>query len=81
MAVISRWGNSQGIRIPKAYLEKLGLKVGDRVQIEVEGGKLVISPVRKEVRRPRLTVEELFEGTSDYSEGEFPWGREGKEVW
>jgi len=44
MLVINKLGNSQGIRIPKKYLEQLGLKVGDRVEIKVEGDKLVIIP-------------------------------------
>ena len=32
---IKTWGNSQGIRIPKNILEKLGLHVSDTLQIEV----------------------------------------------
>ena len=34
-AQVREWGNSQGIRIPKNILEKLGLHVSDTLQIEV----------------------------------------------
>lgn len=33
-ATIQRWGNSQGIRIPKLALESFGLSVNDRVKLE-----------------------------------------------
>lgn len=29
-ATIQKWGNSQGIRIPKAFLEALGIRENDR---------------------------------------------------
>ena len=31
---IQKWGNSQGIRIPKKMLETLDLKVNDSISIE-----------------------------------------------
>lgn len=33
------------VTIPKALVEKLGLKVGDKLDIDIEDGKLVITPV------------------------------------
>lgn len=32
-ATIQRWGNSQGLRIPKALLDALGLRENDRVEL------------------------------------------------
>ena len=32
-ATIQKWGNSQGIRIPKAFLEALGMKENDVVEL------------------------------------------------
>ena len=32
-ATIQRWGNSQGLRIPKALLDAVGLKEHDRVEL------------------------------------------------
>ena len=79
MFTITKWGNSQGIRIPKKYLQELGLKVGEKVDIKVEDGKLVIIPV-KQKRIPKLDINELFK--EDYKENkEFNWGKAGKELW
>lgn len=41
---VQKWGNSLGIRIPKIYANKLKIKRGDLVNIEVEDEKLVIKP-------------------------------------
>ena len=32
-ATIQQWGNSQGLRIPKALLDALGLRGNDRVEL------------------------------------------------
>ncbi|EEX73467.1 AbrB/MazE/SpoVT family DNA-binding domain-containing protein [Leptotrichia hofstadii] len=37
---IQKWGNSQGIRLPKKILEMLDLKVNDTILIEEEDGCL-----------------------------------------
>ena len=31
--VISRWGNSLGVRLPRALVENLGLKPGDELEV------------------------------------------------
>jgi len=41
---IIRIGNSQGIRIPKALMQQLGL--ADEVELEAQNGQLVIRPLR-----------------------------------
>lgn len=43
-AEVKKWGNSYGIRLPKSEAERLGLKEGDRVEVEMRkaprrGGK------------------------------------------
>ena len=48
-------GNSQGVRIPKALLEQVGLN-GD-VQVEVESDRLILRPIA----RRRQGWEEQFE--------------------
>ncbi len=50
---ISKWGNSSGIRLPKAVLDELGLKPGDKVDLTVEQGRGVIAPARPK----RITLE------------------------
>lgn len=41
---ILKWGNSQGIIIPKTYLEECNLKVNETVNVEVRNKELVIRP-------------------------------------
>lgn len=59
---IKKWGNGTGILIPKAILESLSLKVNDKIDISIQNGNIVLSPVRKK----KLTLAERFQ---DY-EGE-----------
>ncbi|WP_163146937.1 AbrB/MazE/SpoVT family DNA-binding domain-containing protein [Bifidobacterium ramosum] len=48
--IVNKWGNSEGIRIPKDIRERTGLHEGSRVSIEVEGERIIITPIR-----PRTT--------------------------
>ena len=34
---VSKWGNSLAVRLPAAVVEALGLKEGDRIEIQVAG--------------------------------------------
>ena len=42
---ISKWGNSQGIRLPKDFLMKLHASIGTPVNAEYHNGKIIIEPV------------------------------------
>jgi antitoxin MazE len=42
---IARWGNSLAVRLPAAVVERLGLKEGDDIEIDVAGAR------RLEVRK------------------------------
>jgi antitoxin MazE len=41
-------GNSKGIRLPKTILEQL--KVSDKLDLEVENQRIILSPLTKEPR-------------------------------
>jgi len=43
---IGLWGGSCALRLPKASVEKLGLKAGEPVSVDVEDGALVIRPAK-----------------------------------
>lgn len=74
---IQKWGNSQGVRIPKAILEKASLKENDRVEILVEDGILVIRPVKRRVS----LAERVAEYQGEYKPSEWETGKPvGKEV-
>ena len=42
---IKHWGNSLGIRLPAAVARAANLRVDQQVEIIVEGGRVVISPI------------------------------------
>jgi antitoxin MazE len=75
---IARWGNSLAIRIPKALATELDLDESAEVEISVENGRLVLTPVR-----PGYTLEQLVAGISDDNlHGETDTGAPvGAEVW
>jgi antitoxin MazE len=49
-ALIGKWGRSAALRLPKAYLEALGIKAGDEVEVTLEGKTLLVAAKA----RPRL---------------------------
>ena len=77
---IQKWGNSQGIRIPKAFLEALGMRENDHVEIERVDDSIVI---KKIITSQKLTLDDIFEGYNEnYQPEQFDWGKPvGKEVW
>ncbi len=67
---ISKWGNSLGVRVPKDVAAKLGLSEGSRVDVSVEGDRIVISS-----KRPVYKLEELLSGiTPKAMRKAFDWG-------
>ena len=79
VATIQKWGNSQGIRIPRFILDAAKLSTDEMVEINVTDGKIVI---RKAVECKK-SIEELFEGfDGEYNETEIDWGKPvGNEIW
>lgn len=51
--IISKWGNSAAIRLPKNLLETVALHIGDTVNVVQQGKTLVIEPSKP-------TLEELL---------------------
>jgi len=43
---VQRWGNSLGLRIPKSFAEEAGVEAGSAVDLSLQGGDMVIRPVR-----------------------------------
>jgi len=44
VAKVQRWGNSLGIRIPKAFAQEVHLEADAEVDLLVEDGRLVVRP-------------------------------------
>ncbi len=79
-ATIQKWGNSQGIRIPKAFLDALGMMENDLVELSRVDDNIVITKVKSE---KELTLEDIFKDYDGESAAEeFDWGSPiGREVW
>jgi len=46
-AIIKKWGNSLGIRIPNQIIRELSLKDGSYVEIKERGKQIIIIPFKK----------------------------------
>ena len=57
---IQKWGNSLGLRIPKALAEDAGVKAGSEVDLAIEDGELIVRPARA----PRYELQELLRGVT-----------------
>ena len=78
---IQKWGNSQGLRLSKELLFDARIEVGDKVEVVLTDGSLVVTPVRRV--RGALDLEQLVrEIPADYEPAEVDWGPPaGREVW
>ena len=76
---VQKWGNSIALRIPKAFADEMQIAAETAVEISIEDGRLVISPVGQAT----YALEELVAGiTPDNLHDEINWGAPvGKETW
>ena len=50
-AIISKWGNSQGLRLPKSVVKDLNLSIGDELKIITKNNKVILEPIKKQKKR------------------------------
>jgi antitoxin MazE len=83
---VVKWGNSQGIRLPKAFLQNIQISENDPVDVTVEDEKIVIKRINQNIHK---TIEQRlvdFYG-ENYEQCAIPqkeidWGKPvGDEVW
>ena len=76
-AVIKKWGNSLGIRIPSIIARELSLQEGSFVNINEKGKHIIIKPIQKN------NLSEMINGITEqnmHDEVEST-GPIGKELW
>ena len=75
---IQKWGNSQGIRIPKFILEAVNWNDNENLVVKTDNDKLIIEKAEK-----RKNIMELFaDFDGEYVPVEMNWGDPvGEEVW
>ena len=76
---IQKWGKSLALRIPKAFAVESNVTGGSTVEVSMENGNIVVTPIKD----PNYSLAELVEGITDENRhGEIDWGRPvGNEVW
>ncbi|HFE4533129.1 AbrB/MazE/SpoVT family DNA-binding domain-containing protein [Klebsiella pneumoniae] len=48
-AIIEKWGNGSAVRIPAFFMEKVGLSIGDSIDIELKNRSIIIRPTELKV--------------------------------
>lgn len=75
-ATLTKWGNSQGIIIPKSFCDKLGVKLGDKFELKLDADVIRVKPQKS------YTLESLMAGYDGPKPEEYEWGEpKGKELW
>ena len=76
-AVVRKWGNSLGIRIPNLIVRELSLKDGSHVDINDRGKEIIITPIQKN------KLSEMLNAINDQNlHAEIDTaGPVGKEIW
>lgn len=76
---LQKWGNSMGIRIPISILKTLNLKENDRLDLNYEDDKIIISKSNKN----KISLAERFKKyNGENLSKEFEWDEPtGGEIW
>ena len=86
-ATVQKWGNSQGIRIPKTLLDTLGIFENDRVELVQQEDSITTKNVtapRHKTLEERLTAfyGKPLDQIPQLLDDEVDWGKaEGQEAW
>jgi antitoxin MazE len=60
--IVSKWGNSLAVRLPKALVEQLGLKEGDELDVVAsEAGKLIVAKDDDAEQRRQIALKRMSE--------------------
>jgi len=92
MTFIQKWGNSQGIRLPKFMLDQLSFAENEEVEITAERDGILIRKVNKSKDHKSLQqrleefykkdIETIIREHGDYDPPEVDWGKPaGDEIW
>ena len=76
---VKEWGNSQGIRFPKSVLQEAGIALDEKLTVEVEKGKIILT---RSFQHKTLEERIRESGRALNGIGEIDWGEpQGNEVW
>ena len=78
-AVVQKWGNSQGIRLPKKILKDLGIDINDKIEISLNDGEIILRKVKKYIDLDDLFKDYKGDYREDFAEFEFFGEAQGRE--
>lgn len=68
--LLSKWGNSLGLRLPRALTAEIGVAEGQKVDIRAENGRLIVEPMRETYTWAQMLENATPEALSEA----FDWG-------
>ena len=76
---VKKWGNSQGVRLPKEVLEMAGFSLFVLLSVNVSNGVIMLT---REFKHKTLEERAASFGGELNLDGEYDWGEPlGREVW
>ncbi len=58
---VQKWGNSLALRIPKSFALNMDIKQNEFVDLSIDDGKLIITPITEK----EYSLKELLAGVSE----------------
>lgn len=72
---ITKWGNSQAIRLPKEILHKANLQLDDTMSIHVSDGQILLKKCKPKKLPSYRSLEDIFADKIG------PWEEDGASQW
>ena len=66
MRRVANWGNGLGVLLPRQVLEKMELKAGDKLVLEMENGVITLKKESDTLVIPRYKLEDLLKDYEGY---------------
>ena len=76
---VQKWGNSQGIRLPKKILKDLGININDKIEISLNGEEIILKKIKKYTNLDDLFKDYKGDYRKDFDEFEFFGEAQGRE--
>ena len=76
LSQVSKWGNSQGIRISKKLLQQANISLNDKVEIKAKDNVIIITPTENKTLAWYLSGYENNPDRYDWGNIDEPKGRE-----
>ena len=76
---VQKWGNSQGIGLPKKILKDLGIDINDKIEIILNDEEIILRKVKKYIDLDDLFKDYKGDYREDFAEFEFFGEAQGRE--